>query len=75
MWFERYNIVVGSLSHDYLPSNWASYTPTWVEIGAYVGTLGIFASFILLFFRFIPVIALSEVKGVLKVGSTKRRLT
>ena len=71
MWFERYNIVVGSLSKDYLPSNWASYSPTWVEIGSYVGTLGIFASFILLFFRYIPVIAVSEVKGVLKVGSRK----
>jgi Ni/Fe-hydrogenase subunit HybB-like protein len=71
MWFERYNIVVSSLSKDYLPSNWASYSPTWVEIGSYVGTLGIFASFILLFFRFIPVIAVSEVKGVLKVGTRK----
>ncbi len=68
MWFERYNIVVGSLSKDFLPSNWASYSPTWVEIGAYVGTLGIFASFILLFFRYIPVIAVSEVKAVRNVG-------
>ncbi len=71
MWFERYNIVVGSLTKDFLPSNWATYSPTWVEVGAYVGTLGMFASFILLFFRYIPVIAVSEVKGVLKVGSRK----
>ncbi len=71
MWFERYNIVVGSLSKDYLPSNWASYSPTWVEVGTYVGTLGIFASGILLFFRYLPVIAVSEVKGVLHVGSKK----
>ncbi len=71
MWFERYNIVVGSLTKDFLPSNWATYSPTWVEVGTYVGTLGMFASFILLFFRYIPVIAVSEVKGVLKVGSRK----
>ncbi len=41
MWFERFNIVVTSLSKDFLPSNWVSYTPTYIEIGVYVGTTGI----------------------------------
>ncbi len=62
MWFERFNIVVTSLSKDYLPSAWATYTPTFVEISVFLGTLGIFASGVLLFFRYIPMIAIHEVK-------------
>jgi molybdopterin-containing oxidoreductase family membrane subunit len=68
MWFERFNIIVTSLTKDFLPSNWVTYSPTYIEIGVYVGTLGLFASGVLLFFRYIPMIAISEVKGVLHVG-------
>ena len=73
MWFERYNIVVTSLSNDYLPSAWASYSPTFVEISVYLGTLGIFAFGVLLFFRFIPMIAISEVKAVNKYQLKKEK--
>ncbi len=69
MWFERYVIVVTSLSKDFLPSSWASYSPTLVEVGLFVGTLGIFLLGVLLFFRYIPMIAISEVKGILKKTS------
>lgn len=68
MWFERFNIVVTSLSKDFLPSNWVSYTPTYIEIGVFIGTIGLFALGILLFFRYIPIMAISEVKGVLHIG-------
>jgi Ni/Fe-hydrogenase subunit HybB-like protein len=71
MWFERFNIVVTSLSKDYLPSNWVSYSPTYIEIGIYAGTLGLFALGILLFFRYIPIMAISEVKSVNQIGSKK----
>ncbi|MBL7904855.1 MAG: polysulfide reductase NrfD [Bacteroidales bacterium] len=67
MWYERFNILITSLSKDYLPSSWTTYTPTWVEIGIYVGTLGFFTVGVLLFFKYIPMIAISEVKSVLKV--------
>jgi Ni/Fe-hydrogenase subunit HybB-like protein len=66
MWYERFNIVVTSLSKDYLPSSWTTYSPTWVEIGIYIGTIGIFTTGVLFFFRFVPMIAISEVKSVLK---------
>ncbi|MBK7029270.1 MAG: polysulfide reductase NrfD [Bacteroidales bacterium] len=72
MWYERYNIVVTSLAKDYLPSSWTVYSPTWVEIGIYIGTLGIFVTGVLLFFRFIPMIAISEVKSVLKPTSLNK---
>jgi molybdopterin-containing oxidoreductase family membrane subunit len=72
MWYERYNIVVTSLAKDYLPSSWTVYHPTWVEIGIYIGTLGIFSAGVLIFFRYIPMIAISEVKSVLKLTSVTK---
>ena len=72
MWFERFNIVITTLSKDYLPANWATYSPTWVEVGFFVGTLGMFMAGVLLFFRFIPIIAISEVKGVSKFDKPQK---
>jgi molybdopterin-containing oxidoreductase family membrane subunit len=69
MWYERYNIVVTSLSKDFLPSNWVSYTPTITDIGVYVGTIGLFATGMLLFIRYIPMMAISELKGVANIGN------
>ncbi|MDY0343713.1 MAG: NrfD/PsrC family molybdoenzyme membrane anchor subunit [Lentimicrobium sp.] len=69
MWFERYNIIISSLAKDFLPSSWVTYSPTWVEIGVFAGTLGLFGTGVLLFFKFIPMMAISELKGVLKVTS------
>ncbi len=71
MWFERFVIVVTSLHRDYLPSSWSMYKPTIFEIAIFVGTLGIFFSLFLLFVRFFPVIAISEVKSILKSSNKK----
>ena len=68
MWFERFVIIVTSLHRDYLPSSWADYTPTSIEVATLIGSFGLFFSCFLLFCRFVPVIAISEVKGVLSVG-------
>ncbi|GAA5220485.1 NrfD/PsrC family molybdoenzyme membrane anchor subunit [Membranihabitans marinus] len=66
MWFERFVIIATTLARDYLPSSWSYYTPTWVEIGIYLGTFGIFFTFYLLFTRIAPVVAIAEVKSILK---------
>lgn len=71
MWFERYVIVVTSLSKDYLPSNWAEYTPTHIEVMIYIGTLGLFFAGVLAFFKYVPMVAASEVKSILKPTSHK----
>ncbi|MFP3939790.1 MAG: NrfD/PsrC family molybdoenzyme membrane anchor subunit [Thermoanaerobaculia bacterium] len=68
MWFERFVIIVSSLHRDFLPSSWASYRPTSIEIATLAGTFGLFFTAFLLFCRFLPVIAMAEVKGVLRVG-------
>lgn len=71
MWFERYNIVVPPLSRDFLPGNWSSYTPTYIDVGFYLGTVGLFAFGVLLFMRYIPMMAISELKGVVDIGKKK----
>ena len=65
MWFERFVIIVTSLHRDFLPSSWGYFRPTWVDICTFVGTFGLFLTLFLLFLRFLPMIAISEVKGVL----------
>jgi molybdopterin-containing oxidoreductase family membrane subunit len=66
MWFERFVIIVVSLHRDFLPSSWAMYSPSWVEVGIYLGTFGLFFTCFLLFAKFLPVIAIAEVKAILK---------
>ncbi len=68
MWFERFVIIVTSLHRDFLPSSWASYTPTSIEIATLLGSFGLFFTCFLIFCRFLPVIAMAEVKGVLGIG-------
>ncbi|MGC4055575.1 MAG: hypothetical protein QM757_42665 [Paludibaculum sp.] len=65
MWFERFVIIATTLHRDYLPSSWGYFRPTMVDICTFVGTIGLFMTLFLLFIRFLPVIAISEVKGVL----------
>jgi molybdopterin-containing oxidoreductase family membrane subunit len=65
MWFERFIIIVGGLHRDFLPSSWGMFYPTWVDIWTFIGTFGIFTSLFLLFIRYLPMIAMSEVKIVL----------
>ncbi len=71
MWFERFVIIVTSLSRDFLPSNWFHYAPTRVEVAILLGSFGLFFTLFLLFCRFIPVIAVAEVKGALKYGEPR----
>jgi len=68
MWFERFVIIPTTLARDYLPSSWSYYSPTWVEIGIFLGTLGIFFTLYLIFTRVAPVVAIAEVKAILKTA-------
>jgi molybdopterin-containing oxidoreductase family membrane subunit len=64
MWFERFVIIVISLHRDYLPSSWGYFRPTWVDVCTFIGSFGLFVTLFLLFMRYLPMIAISEVKGV-----------
>jgi Ni/Fe-hydrogenase subunit HybB-like protein len=71
MWFERYVIVTTSLHRDFLPSSWAMYFPTWYDWGWTLGSFGLFFALFLLFVRFLPTIAMAEVKSVMPEAQPK----
>jgi molybdopterin-containing oxidoreductase family membrane subunit len=62
MWLERFVIIVGSLSRDFLPSSWAIYRPTWVDLTILGGSLSFFVFLFALFVRFVPFIPISELR-------------
>jgi molybdopterin-containing oxidoreductase family membrane subunit len=68
MWFERFVIIVTGLHRDFLPSSWGYFRPSLVDICTFVGTFGLFFTLYLLFIRFLPAIAVSEVKGVMPIA-------
>ncbi len=74
MWFERFVIIVTSLHRDYLPSSWAMFYPTWVDVSIFIGSLGLFFTLFLLFLRVLPAIAMAEVKLLLKGSSEQSKL-
>jgi molybdopterin-containing oxidoreductase family membrane subunit len=71
MWFERFVIIVTSLHRDFLPSSWAGYRPTIIEVSTLLGSFGLFFTCFLIFCRVLPVIAMGEVKAVLRHGNGK----
>ena len=62
MWFERYVIIITSLSRDFVPAAWGIYTPSPVELSVLVGSFCWFSMFFLLFIKVFPIIAITEVK-------------
>ncbi|HEU4630898.1 MAG TPA: NrfD/PsrC family molybdoenzyme membrane anchor subunit [Gemmatimonadaceae bacterium] len=64
MWYERFVIVVPSLSHEYEPWQWTFYMPSWVDVSLLVGSFGWFFMWFLLFVKQLPVLAVAEIKEI-----------
>ncbi len=64
MWFERFVIVIPSLSREYVPWQWTTYAPTWVDWSILFGSFGWFFMWFLLFVKQFPILAIAEVKEV-----------
>ncbi len=62
MWFERFVIIVTSLHRDYMPANWEMFHPTFVDIGIYLGTIGIFFCVVPIIFKNIPCISIKRIE-------------
>jgi molybdopterin-containing oxidoreductase family membrane subunit len=65
MWLERYMIIVTSLHRDFLPSSWGMFFPTVWDYLTYLGSFGVFIAMFMLFIRFMPMISMSEMRGLL----------
>ncbi|HTV78404.1 MAG TPA: NrfD/PsrC family molybdoenzyme membrane anchor subunit [Steroidobacteraceae bacterium] len=73
MWFERFVIVVTSLTRDYLPSSWGTYRATKWDYGTFLGTLGLFTFLFFLFIRFLPMIPMSELRLMLPQAKVREK--
>jgi len=62
MWFERFVIIVTSLSNGFLPSSWGLYVPTIVEFLITLMSFGFFLFLFLSFVKLFPAVAMSELK-------------
>jgi molybdopterin-containing oxidoreductase family membrane subunit len=65
MWLERFIIVITSLHRDFLTSSWGMYLPTFWDWATFIGTIGLFLALLFLFIRFLPMISISEMSGML----------
>jgi Ni/Fe-hydrogenase subunit HybB-like protein len=72
MWFERFVIIVTSLTHEYEPFAWGVYRPTLVEMGLLIGSFCWFGFWFLLFTRMLPPVAIAELKEVLPAPMRKK---
>jgi Ni/Fe-hydrogenase subunit HybB-like protein len=73
MWLERFIIVVTSLHRDFLPSSWGMYTPTRYDWATFAGTIGLFLTLLYLFIRFLPIISISEMRGLVPSTPEKKK--
>jgi Ni/Fe-hydrogenase subunit HybB-like protein len=71
MWLERFIIVITSLHRDFLPSSWGMYWPTAWDWMTFVGTIGLFLALLFLFVRFLPMIAIFEMRTLLPEAEVK----
>jgi hypothetical protein len=65
MWAERFLNIVSSLHRDYMPSSWGIYHTTIWDWSIYVGTFGLFLTLLFLFLRFLPLVSMNEVRGLI----------
>jgi molybdopterin-containing oxidoreductase family membrane subunit len=62
MWFERFMLIVSSLYHDFLPSSWGMFYPTFWDIAFLAGSIGLFFLLFLLFVRVLPIVSMSDMR-------------
>jgi Ni/Fe-hydrogenase subunit HybB-like protein len=71
MWQERFVFTTASLEHDYMPSYWGTYYPTFWDWACLAGTIGLFLTLFFLFLRFAPIVSIAEMREVIQEEKTK----
>jgi Ni/Fe-hydrogenase subunit HybB-like protein len=65
MWFERFVIIVTSLTRSFNPANWFYYKMSLTEVLLIVGSFAWFFMFFLVFVRVLPAFSIAEIKETL----------
>ncbi|MCK5204301.1 MAG: polysulfide reductase NrfD, partial [Desulfobacterales bacterium] len=69
MWYERFVIIISSVSHDFSPHAWGLYSPTIIEFGIMLGSFCLFFFLYLLFVKHLPSISMTEMKEAVNQGA------
>ncbi|MFQ5702172.1 MAG: NrfD/PsrC family molybdoenzyme membrane anchor subunit [Acidobacteriota bacterium] len=64
MWLERFVIIVTTLHRSFLPASWGAFIPTFWDVATLAGSFGLFFTLFCLFVRYLPMVAMSELKAV-----------
>ena len=62
MWFERFNIIVPSLGHDFYPATWGIYVPSLIDTSIVIGSFAWFFFLFMGFIKLMPSVSIVEVK-------------
>ncbi|HZT24887.1 MAG TPA: NrfD/PsrC family molybdoenzyme membrane anchor subunit [Pseudolabrys sp.] len=65
MWLERIEIVWNTLSHDFLPSMWRIFIPTFWDWALLFSSLGFFGFLYLLLARIFPMVSMHETRRLI----------
>ena len=65
MWFERFVIIVTSLTRSFNPATWFYYKMSITEVALIVGSFAWFFMFFLVFVRVLPAFSIAEIKETL----------
>ena len=62
MWLDHYILVIQSLHHDYVPSDWRYFRGTLWDWATLFGSFGLFLTLLFLFIRSFPMVSMFEVR-------------
>ncbi|MBW2449008.1 MAG: polysulfide reductase NrfD, partial [Deltaproteobacteria bacterium] len=68
MWYERFVIIISSVSRDFIPHAWGLYSPTMIEFGIMFGAFCLFFFLFFLFVKHLPSVSMTEMKEILDQG-------
>jgi Ni/Fe-hydrogenase subunit HybB-like protein len=66
IWLDHFVIIAGSLTTNFMPSQWKFYAPTWPELVIEAASLGMFIFLFLIAFKVEPLVSMSELKTGLR---------
>ena len=70
MWYERFVIIISSVSRDFIPNAWGLYSPTFIEFGIMLGAFCLFFFLYLLFVKHLPSVSMTEMKEIVDQGAS-----
>ena len=66
MWLKRILIIVPAATHPLIGGAWGIFSPTWIPIVITIGAVAAIPLFLMLFFKFVPILGISEIEDVVE---------